>query len=147
MLECIASYTGVYLSFNDTFIPTHGFFNINDIGSGESSALICNTNSSASGSMLGQWFSPTNESIPDDQESNSHVSGFVSKSTHTRVKLLRRTGNSPSEGIYHCKVNNTRETFQALYVGLYRNGSGNGMSNIIIIDILLVCYGIIYRGS
>ena len=63
------------------FIPTHGFFNINDIGIGWSSALICNTNSSASGSILGQWFSPTNESIPDDQLSNSHVSGFVSKSS------------------------------------------------------------------
>ena len=132
MLECIASYTGVYLSFNDAFIPTHGFFNINDIASSESSALICNTNSSASGSMLGQWFSPTNESIPDDHESNSHVSGFVSKSTHTRVRLLRRAGSSPPEGIYHCKVNNTRDTFQTLYVGLYSNASGKGMCNNII---------------
>ena len=81
--------------------------------------------------MLGQWFSPTNESIPDDQESNSHVSGFVSKSSQRRVRLLRRTGSpSPTEGIYHCKVTNTRETFQTFYVGLYSNAPEKGMSNI-----------------
>ena len=48
------------------------------------------------------------------------------------MRLLRRTGSpSPTEGIYHCKVNNTMETFQTFYVGLYSNAPEKGMSNII----------------
>ena len=95
---------------------------INDIGSNDMSALICNTNSTASGRKLGDWFSPSGDIVGrmnSDPNSDNYVPGLFKTREPNKLKLLRATTGSPPEGIYHCEVNNTRETFQKLYVGLY----------------------------
>ena len=122
-------FTDVYLSLNNVIIPNHGYVTINDIGSNDMSALICNANSTASGRKLGDWFSPSGDKVGgmgNGQNSENYVPGFF-KTKKTKMLLLKATTGSPPEGIYHCEVNNTRETFQKLYVGLYNKTSGHGM--------------------
>ena len=100
---------------------------INDIGSNDMSALICNTNSTASGGKLGDWFSPSGDKVGRMNSDPNSVPGLFRKRVSGKLQLLRATTGSPPEGIYHCEVNNTRETFQKLYVGLYNRTSGHGM--------------------
>ena len=100
---------------------------INDIGS---NALICNTNSTASNKELGDWFSPSGAKvggINSGPNSENYIPGLIRTREPKQLQLLRATTGSPPEGIYHCEVNNTRETFQKLYVGLYNTRSGHGM--------------------
>ena len=100
---------------------------INDIGSNDMSALICNTNSTASNKNLGDWFIPSGDKVGGSgPNSENYVPGLIRTKKPKRL-LLKTTTGSPLEGIYHCEVNNTRETFQKLYVGLYNRTSGHGM--------------------
>ena len=47
------------------------------------------------------------------------------------VRLLRNTATDPpSEGIYHCLVEDDTLTEQTVYVGLYNSGGGNICVNI-----------------
>ena len=127
----ICCFTDVYLSHNNVIIPNHGYVTINDIGSNDMSALICNTNSTASGRKLGDWFSPSGDKVGgmgNGPNSDNYVPGLFKTRESKKLKLLRATTSSPPEGIYHCQVNNnTRQTFQKLCVGLYNKTSGHGM--------------------
>ena len=126
----ICCFTDVYLSLNNVIIPNHGYVTINDIGSNDMSALICNTNSTASNKELGDWFSPSGAKvggINSGPNSENYIPGLFRTREPKRLQLLRVTTGPPPEGIYHCEVNNTRETFQKLYVGLYNTRSGHGM--------------------
>ena len=100
---------------------------INDIGSNDMSALICNTNSTASMRKLGDWFSPSGDKVGGSgPNSENYVPGLI-RTKKTKRLLLKASTGSPPEGIYHCEVNNTRETFQKLYIGLY---NGHGMEGL-----------------
>ena len=96
---------------------------INDIGN-DMSALICNTNSTASGRKLGDWFSPSGDKVGGMNSDPNSVPGLFQKRVSGKLQLFRATTGSPPEGIYHCEL---RETFQKLYVGLYNGISGQGM--------------------
>ena len=100
---------------------------INDIGSDDMSAFICNTNSTASNKELGDWFSPSGDKVGGMNSGQNSVPGLFRKRISGKLQLFRATTCSPPEGIYHCQVINTRETFQKLYVGLYNRTSGHGM--------------------
>ena len=123
----ICCFTDVYLSLNNVIIPNHGYVTINDIGSNDMSALICNTNSTASGRKLnkelGDWFTPSGDKVGGISDIDNYIPGLLKTKKHKKLLLTATTG-SPPEGIYHCEVNNTRETFQKLYVGLYYRGHG-----------------------
>ena len=96
---------------------------INDIGSNDMSALICNTNSTASNKELGDWFSPSGDKVGGISDIDNYIPELLKTKKPIKLLLTATTG-SPPEGIYHCEVNNTRETFQKLYVGLYYRGHG-----------------------
>ena len=97
---------------------------ISDIGSTDDTALICHTNRNATLSNTdmptsgGDWFAP------DETRVNSNdVPGFRRNRGPMMVRLLRNT-DPPSEGIYHCLVEDDTFTLQTVYVGLYNIGGG-----------------------
>ena len=117
--------TGVYLSMNDDIIPNHGYVVISDIGSTDDTALICHTNRPATlnnnADSGGNWFGP------DETRVDGHdVPGFRRNRGPMMVRLLlRKTATDPpSEGIYHCLVEDDTLTEQTVYVGLYNSGGG-----------------------
>ena len=122
--------TVVYLSLNDDIISNHGYVVISDIGSNDDTALICHTNRPAtitdiggSTNSGGDWFAPNGTTVGFG--SNSIVSGFRRSRGPMIVRLLRNTGTDPpSEGIYHCLVEDDTLTEQTVYVGLYNSGGG-----------------------
>ena len=120
--------TGVYLSLNDTIIPNHGYVVISDIGSTDDTALICHTNrpvivnrdNTKSG---GEWVAPNAKEV---NPGGTAVPGLRRTRGPMMVRLLRNTTTgTPSEGIYHCLVEDDTLTEQTVYVGLYNSGGGS----------------------
>ena len=113
----------VYLSLNDDIIPNHGYVVITDIGSTDNASLICHTNRPATLSNPhsgGDWFAPDETRVNKDA-----VPGFRRNRDLMIVRLLRNTATDlPSEGIYHCLVEDDTFTKQTVYVGLYNTGGG-----------------------
>ena len=97
---------------------------ISDIGSTNDTSLICHTNRPATFSNNahsgGDWFAP------DETRVNMNaVPGFWRNRGPMMVRLLRNTATDPpSEGIYHCLVEDDTLTEQTVYVGLYNTGGG-----------------------
>ena len=117
---------GVYLSLNDDIIPNHGYVVISDIGSTDNTSLICHTNRPATLGTFdtpnsgGNWFAPDETRV-----TGTAVPGFRRTRGPMMVRLLRDTATDPpSEGIYHCLVEDDTLTEQTVYVGLYNNGGG-----------------------
>ena len=113
----------MYLSLNDTVIPNHGYVVISDIGSTDDTALICHTNclppdnAAISG---GDWFAPDSTTV-----NGSDVPGFMRNRGPMMVRLLRNTATDPpSEGIYHCLLEDDAGVIEPVYVGLYNSGEG-----------------------
>ena len=130
MLTCIVlQVTGVFLSHNDDIIPNHGYVDISDIGSTEDTALICNTNRPATfrggANSGGDWFGPSGIVVGGFTIGVSSVPGFMRNRDPMIVRLLRNTATDPpSEGIFHCEVEDDTDTKQTVYVGLYNSGRG-----------------------
>ena len=128
----------MYLSLNDVIIPNHGYVVISDIGSTENTALICNTNRPVivrfnTRHSGGDWYGPSGTRIGTVGSAN--VPGFVRTRGPMVVRLSRNTATDPpSEGIYHCVVEDDTMTEHTLYVGLYNSGSGK-----LIIICMCVC--------
>ena len=119
----------MYLSLNDVIIPTHGYVVISDIGSTDDTALICHTNRPATVSNNansgGDWFAPDGTRV-----NNNDVPGFRRNRDPMIVRLFRNTATDPpSEGIYHCLVEDDTLTEQTVYVGLY-NSKGGRRKNV-----------------
>ena len=117
---------GVYLRLNDVIIPNHGYVVISDIGSTDDTALICHTNRPATLKNIngphsgGDWFAPDDTRVYGDD-----VPGFKRNRGPMMVRLYRNTTTgTPSEGIYHCLVDDRTDIEQMVYVGLYSNGKG-----------------------
>ena len=84
---------------------------MSDIGSTDSTALHCHSNHYNNN---GDWHGPDGTSI----------NGF----TETRrnwVVRLRRVSGTPTEGIYHCSIQDAASITQTAFVGLYNSGRGN----------------------
>ena len=122
--------TDVYLSLNDDIIPNHGYVVISDIGSTDDTALICNTNRPAIyGKSGGDWFGPSGIVVGGLTIGTSNVPGFMRNRGPMVVRLLRNTATDPpsgipSEGIFHCEVEDDTFTLQTVYVGVYNSGRG-----------------------
>ena len=137
------SSTDVYLSLNGKVIPNHGYVGISDIGSSDTTALLCHTNRPAPDGATsgGDWFAPDGDRVGIPGSTN--VPGFE----RTRVSMLvrlRRNSGTPNEGIYQCEVNDATDTPQTVFVGLYNTGGGMygmqvcSVSHISISTILLL---------
>ena len=107
--------TGVFLSLRGDIIPSHGYVVIDDIGSTGNTALFCNTNRKYNSSHSGgDWYGP-----------DENVSGFRKKRSSQTVRLLRNIATDPpSEGIYHCLIEDVAMTEQTVFVGLYTRRRG-----------------------
>ena len=120
----LTSSTDVYLSLNGEVIPSHGYVEISNIGSNDTTALLCHTNRpppDGSANSGGNCFATDGDRVGDPGSTN--VPGFE----RTRVPMLvglRRNSGAPDEGIYHCEVNDAAVTPETVYVGLYNTGEG-----------------------
>ena len=100
-----------------------------DIGSTDNTALICNTNRPVINNIDkrhsgGDWYGPSGTRVGSmgSDESSDDVPGFVRTRGRMVVRLLRNTATDPpSEGIYHCVVEDDTMTEHTLYVGLYNS--------------------------
>ena len=124
-------YIGVYLNLNDDIIPNHGYVVISDIGSTDDNALICHTNRPGNVTGIvgtnsgGDWIAPNGTTVGFGGRYTSTVPGFIRRRGPMMVRLLRNTATgTPSEGIYHCLVEDDTLTEQTVYVGLYNSGGG-----------------------
>ena len=118
----------MYLSLNDVTIPNNSHVVISDIGSTENTALICNTNYLVIIDLKiqnsgGDWYGPSG--IRVGSMGSDDVPGFINTRGPMVVRLLRNTATDPpSEGIYHCVVEDDTITEHTLYVGLYNSRGG-----------------------
>ena len=102
---------------------------ISDIGSTDDIALICHTNRPAtitdiggSTNSGGDWVAPNGVKV---DFAGTSVLGFRRNRGTMIVRLLRNSAiDPPSEGIYHCLVEDDTLTEQTVYVGLYNSGGG-----------------------
>ena len=116
----------MYLSLNDDIIPNHGYVVISDIGSTDDTALICHTNRPATlnnnAHSGGDWFAPSGMTV---DFGGNDVPGFKRNRGPMMVRLLRNTATgTPSEGIYHCLVEDDMLTAHTVHVGLFNSGGG-----------------------
>ena len=97
---------------------------ISDIGSTDDTALICHTNRPANlnnnADSGGNWFGPDGTRVDA-----TAVPGFRRTRGPMMVRLLRNTATgTPSEGIYHCLVEDDMLTAHTVHVGLFNSGGG-----------------------
>ena len=116
----------VYLSLNGDIIPYHGYVTISDIGSTDNTALLCHTDNPATlGTTArphsgGEWFARYGTRV-----AGTNVPGFRKNRSPMVVRLLRNTATDPpTEGIYHCVIEDNTSIPQFVYVGLYNSGRG-----------------------
>ena len=115
----------MYLSLNDVIIPNNSYVVISDIGSTDNTALICNTNCPLINNIYkrhsgGDWYGPNGTRV--GSIGSDDVPGFVKTRGPMVVRLLRNTATvPPSEGIYHCVVEDDTMTEHTLYVRLYNS--------------------------
>ena len=99
---------------------------INDIGSIDPTALLCNTDrgQGGSGDSGGDWFAPDGTTVGNSV--NNRVPGFVRNRGSMVVRLLRDTGTDPAaEGIFRSSILDAEGNNQIVFVGLYNTGNGS----------------------
>ena len=109
--------TDVYLSLDGTVVPNHGYVELSDIGFTDDSALLCHTNrppTPGSTTSGGDWHAPDGTRV-----FGTDVPGVTLSRDPMVVRLKRRTGGTPAEGIYRCTIKDAASTPQIVYVGLY----------------------------
>ena len=95
---------------------------LEDIGEGND-ALLCVTNLTAwctplNGSASGNWFFPNGTRIPSDNRQWE----FYRTRGEMMVHLQRRRGGE--EGIYRCKIPDSTDVTQTMYIGVYTACTG-----------------------
>ena len=104
---------------NGDIIPNHGYLVIDDIGSIDATALLCNTNRPPRyyGDSGGNWFSPDGARVGNWD--NNNIPGLVRNRAPNIVRLLRNTATGPAaEGIYWCSIWDADGKHELVFVGL-----------------------------
>ena len=94
---------------------------LEDIGENDT-ALLCITNLTAccritSTSVLGQWFFPNETNVPNKVVTNETKWDFYRDRDQSVVRMKRRRGGK--EGIYRCKIPDSTNVIQTIYIGVY----------------------------
>ena len=116
---------GVWFSLNGTTYQNNSCVSLEDIDEGDD-ALLCMTNLTAccrsgdtgTGSVLGNWFFPNVTQVA--RAGNQW--NFYRTRGHMVVCLNHRRGGV--EGIYRCKIPDSTNVTQTIYIGVYTASSG-----------------------
>ena len=130
--------SGVYLSLIGNFVPNHGYVALEDIGSSDSTALLCHTNrpninliQPSNPHSGGNWFSPSNIRVD-----GKNTPGFRRNRDVMVVRLKQTAVTGPAnEGIYCCLAEDRDGVNKTKCAGIYSNSGG-----IMITTIFLVVY-------
>ena len=118
------SSTDVYLSLNGEVIPNHGYVDISDIGSSDTTALLCHTNRPpppGNANSGGDWFAPDETRVGG--AGSTDVPGFERNRGPMVVRLIKNSGTQ-LQGIYKCAMNDATNKIQSVHVGVYNTGGG-----------------------
>ena len=109
----------VWFSLNGTTYQNNSLVTLEDIGKG-GDALLCVTILTAcfQYSALGNWYFPNTTRVPG----KFSRSDFFRTRGHMVVRMHRRRGGE--EGIYHCKIPDSMNFIQEIYIGVYTASSG-----------------------
>ena len=128
----------VWFSLNNTTYLNNSLVTLEDIGENDT-ALLCRTNltdccnhSYTGGyrSAIGNWYFPNESRVPSGYSWLDYYRtrdlmvvqwDFYRTRGETVVHLNRRRGGE--EGIYHCKIPDSTNVTQTIYIGVYAAGS------------------------
>ena len=119
----------VCFSLRNTTYHNNSLVTLEDIGEGDSGALLCRTNQTAccqapytgeSGSGIGNWYFPSGARVRSDNWNTS----FYRNRGQMVVRLNRKRGGE--EGIYHCVIPDSMNVTQTIYIGVYTVNSSTG---------------------
>ena len=122
------THTDVFLRLNGTVIPNNGLLNISDIGSSDDTALLCITDRpppSGSFNSGGDWYAPDGTRVD-----GTAVPRFNRNRGSMVVRLFRMGSGTPTEGIYHCLIQDSTSRLEMVNVGLYNSGGGNNRKDL-----------------
>ena len=114
----------VWFSLNGTTYQNNSVVTLEDIGEGDD-ALRCITDqrnccrppyTGENGQGMGNWFFPNGTRVPSSSNQWSRNRGL------SVVYLYRRRGGT--DGIYHCKIPDTSNIAQTIYIGVYSKSNG-----------------------
>ena len=115
----------VWFSLNGTTYQNNSCVALEDIGENDT-ALLCMTNLTAccrpphtgTESALGNWYFPDGTVVP-----SSDTHGDIYRTSDQMVVYLNRR-RSGEDGIYHCKIPDSTNVLQTIYIGVYTGGTG-----------------------
>ena len=115
----------VWFSLNGTTYQNNSCVTLEDIGENDT-ALFCMTNFTGccrppyteTGSALGTWYFPNGSQV---LSSGNHGDIYRTRGQMV-VYLNRRRGGV--DGIYHCKIPDSTNVIQTIYIGVYTGGTG-----------------------
>ena len=111
----------MWFSLNGTTYQNNSLVTLEDIGKRED-ALLCRTTLDTytveNTLLFGNWFFPNGTRVP----SGGIQWDFYRTREEMVVLLNRRRGGE--DGIYHCKIPDSRNVFQTMYIGVYTASTG-----------------------
>ena len=120
----------VWFSLRNTTYQNNSIVTLEDIGENDT-ALFCMTQfttccRSRNGSVLGQWFFPNGTKVPSiyvNQTSRPKLKWDFYRTREKMMVLLHRRGGGVA-GIYHCKIPDSMNVTQNIYIGVYNTSCG-----------------------
>ena len=115
----------MWFSLNGTTYQNNSCVALEDIGECDT-ALLCRTNSTDCCNMTntstasGNWFFPNGTRVPNTDKQWD----FYRSRGQMVVQLHRRRGGV--EGIYHCKIPDSMNVTQTIYIGMYSANANTG---------------------
>ena len=123
----------VCVSLRNTTYHNNSLVTLENIGKGDSGALLCRTNQTAccqapytgeSGSGIGNWYFPSGARVLSD--SNLSTSFYRNRGQMV-VRLNRKNPRrGGEEGIYRCVIPDSMNVTQTIYIGVYTVNSSTG---------------------